>query len=211
MEIIQQASGNLKKCDNLWNLGKLLRLQIFNVILGRDRQSPHSSSQHSLWQKTFPAQGWPQMDEDRNYLGPFPAACSHQFHVKKLIGKKNGKWKTADSAAYPPPLCKWLAQLIVSRKGENTSELGKPSDLSECAEQVDPPEEACQYSGQDTSTGDTCMDAQVANQVATHGLGPQWHRGQKSTWNGLANQGNWWMVSDCAHQHRGNHQAEVHI
>jgi hypothetical protein len=73
--------------------------------------------------KSFPAQGLPIFDSKRHYLGPLPRSCTHKYHVKKLIGKEAGKWRTADSAAYPPPLCKWLAQLIVSRVGEARSEL----------------------------------------------------------------------------------------
>ena len=166
--------------------GKAFTFAIFQCHFGAQSPKPTRFITTFPLAKTFPAQGWPQLDEDRNYLGPLPAACSHQFHVRKLIGKENGKWKTADSAAYPPPLCKWLAQLIVSREGENTSELGKPADLSERAEQVDSPEqpdqlheETRQHFEQDTSTGDACMETQVANQVASHGLGSQLHRGQK--------------------------------
>lgn len=73
--------------------------------------------------KSLPAQGLPTFDSKRHYLGPLPRSCTHKYHVKKLIGKEAGKWRTADSAAYPPPLCKWLAQLIVSRVGEARSEL----------------------------------------------------------------------------------------
>jgi len=70
----------------------------------------------------FPHQGLPKFDSARHYMGPLPSSCSHKFHVQKLIGKQNGKWKTAAAAAYPPGLCKWLAALIVSRMGAQNSE-----------------------------------------------------------------------------------------
>ena len=72
--------------------------------------------------KKFPHQGLPKFDSERHYMGPLPSSCSHKFHVQKLIGKEKGKWKTAAAAAYPPGLCKWLAALIVSRMGVQSSE-----------------------------------------------------------------------------------------
>ena len=103
--------------------GNAFTFAVFQCHFGAQSPKPTRFVTTFPLAQSFPWQGWPQFDEDRNYLGPLPAACSHPFHVRKLIGKENGKWKTADAAAYPPPLCKWLAQLIVSRKGESLSEL----------------------------------------------------------------------------------------
>jgi len=86
--------------------------------------------------KSFPCQGWPQFDELRNYLGQLPQSCSHKFLTRKLIGKEKGKWKTADSAAYPPPLCKWFAQLIVSRVGGEAFELCHQITAEEQASEI---------------------------------------------------------------------------
>eukprot|EP00435_Cladocopium_sp_Y103_P068191 s408_g31.t1 len=72
---------------------------------------------------TFPFGGFPTFDLEGHYLGPFPSNCTHDWHERRLVGKENGQWKTSGSAAYPPGLCKWLAQLIVSRKGDLFSEL----------------------------------------------------------------------------------------
>jgi hypothetical protein len=108
--------------------GSAFTFAIFQCHFGAQSPKPTRFVTTFPLAKSFPWQGWPQFDEDRNYLGPLPSACSHQFHVRKLIGKEKGKWKTADSAAYPPPLYKWLAQLIVSRKGERPSELNKQAE-----------------------------------------------------------------------------------
>ena len=169
--------------------GNAFTFAIFQCHFGAQSPKPTRFVTTFPLAKTFPAQGWPQLDEDRNYLGPLPAACSHRFHVKKLIGKEKGKWKTADSAAYPPPLCRWLAQLIVSRKGENTSELEKPPESSEHAEQPDQLHEVAQQKSdqgvtqqqadQDVSIGDTGINTQVVNQDTIHGVGLHLHRGQK--------------------------------
>lgn len=69
-----------------------------------------------------PCESLPILDSKRRYRGPLPTSCSHKLHVRKLIGKERGKWKTAATAAYPPGLCKLLADLIVSRVAPNSSE-----------------------------------------------------------------------------------------
>lgn len=56
---------------------------------------------------------WPRFDDAGNYVGPLPRSCGH-VHSKKLIGKKDGKWNTSPSAAYPPSLCEFIAKLFVS-------------------------------------------------------------------------------------------------
>ena len=58
---------------------------------------------------------WPSFSKDGQYLGPLPYSCGHRWHVKKLIGKsKDGRFQTGPSAAYPPGLCMFLAQLMAS-------------------------------------------------------------------------------------------------
>ena len=72
---------------------------------------------------------WPVFDKERQYLGPLPTFCGHSTHAKRLLGQlPNGKWATEGSAAYPPALCKYLAELIASRVGSaSTSSLGLPA------------------------------------------------------------------------------------
>ena len=63
---------------------------------------------------------WPAFDEQGKYVGPLPARCTHTRHVRRLIGKDSqGRWVTGPAASYPPGLCKYLANLVVSvlRKG----------------------------------------------------------------------------------------------
>ena len=52
--------------------------------------------------------GMPQFDQDNRYVGPLPRKVG-----KPLIGKSQGVYKTAAAAAWPPPLCKWLAEQIL--------------------------------------------------------------------------------------------------
>lgn len=73
--------------------------------------------------------GWPRFNKKGKYLGPLPQRCSHKRH-KPLIGKletlKQGHFmkhlrqhsqgngfKTSPAAAYPPAMCKWIADMIV--------------------------------------------------------------------------------------------------
>ena len=71
---------------------------------------------------TMPNAGWPTFDAAGFYTGPLPASCGHKFHVRKLIGKSQGVWNTSPAAAYPSKLCKYLAQLLLSRfVGESTA------------------------------------------------------------------------------------------
>ena len=74
----------------------------------------------------LPHATWPVFDKERQYLGPLPTFCGHSTHAKRLLGQlPSGKWATEGSAAYPPALCKYLAELIASRVGSaRTSSLG---------------------------------------------------------------------------------------
>ena len=77
----------------------------------------------------LPHATWPVFDKERQYLGPLPTFCGHSTHAKRLLGQlPSGKWATEGSAAYPPALCKYLAELIASRVGSaSTSSLGLPA------------------------------------------------------------------------------------
>ena len=54
--------------------------------------------------------GPPQFDDDGWYVGPLPRTSGGA----PLIGKKDGVFKTANSAAWPPALCKWTAETILT-------------------------------------------------------------------------------------------------
>ena len=54
--------------------------------------------------------GPPQFDDQGWYMGPLP----RQSGGAPLIGKANGVFRTAQSAAWPPALCKWTAEAILT-------------------------------------------------------------------------------------------------
>lgn len=85
-----------------------------------------------------PFQGLPQFDEAFNYTGPLPSSCKHSFHVKRLIGKVNGKWATSPAAAYPPSMCRFLAELVMSylRRGVIGHDIDAPGPLENEVTQV---------------------------------------------------------------------------
>ena len=56
--------------------------------------------------------GPPQKDTAGWYVGPLPAQCGHDH--PPLIGEHFGQWRTASSASYPPNMCKWIADAIIS-------------------------------------------------------------------------------------------------
>ena len=63
--------------------------------------------------------GWPSFSphdpcgRGRKYTGPLPSACIHGKHTS-LIGKgEDGNFKTAGTAAYPPEMCRKLADCMV--------------------------------------------------------------------------------------------------
>ena len=177
--------------------GNAFTFAVFQCHFGAQSPKPTRFVTTFPLAQSFPWQGWPQFDEDRSYLGPLPAACSHPFHVRKLIGKENGKWKTADAAAYPPPLCKWLAQLIVSRKGESLSELNKqperPLERLERPVQTQAHHEATaveesQHQATQEADQDVPSEEQTAGQNTNADVRQHSHRGQKITleWAGRA-------------------------
>ena len=142
----------------------------------------------------FPHQGLPTFDSARHYMGPLPSSCSHKFHVQKLIGKEKGKWKTAAAAAYPPGLCKWLAALIVSRMGAQSSEssmrqLPEPLDSPQTSPKAQMPPKGASSVCEATSNETNKLDREAAGETnhletteETHHFesktGSDLHRGQ---------------------------------
>ena len=55
--------------------------------------------------------GFPKFDKTNRYLGPLPQKCGHR-HTYKLMGKTGNRWNTSPSAAYPPGMCKFIADAI---------------------------------------------------------------------------------------------------
>ena len=56
--------------------------------------------------------GWPKFDAGGWYVGPLPHDCRHD-HREKVIGRNaKGGFHTAPTAAYPPGMCKFLAERI---------------------------------------------------------------------------------------------------
>ena len=54
----------------------------------------------------------PKFDRSGFYKGPLPRKCGHR-HSHTLIGKTGTRWNTSPSAAYPPQMCQFLANLIL--------------------------------------------------------------------------------------------------
>ena len=54
----------------------------------------------------------PKFDRWGFYKGPLPRKCGHR-HSHTLIGKTGTRWNTSPSAAYPPQMCQFLADLIL--------------------------------------------------------------------------------------------------
>ena len=60
----------------------------------------------------FGRTGWPVLDSDHQSRGPLPRHCGHS-HKTATIGKnKAGGFNVSPTAAYPPPICEWIANLI---------------------------------------------------------------------------------------------------
>ena len=171
---------------------------IFQCHFGAESPKPTRFVTSLQRAAAFPHSGFAHFDSKRRYLGPLPASCTHTFHVKKLIGKQKGKWKTADSAAYPPALCHWLAKLIVSRKGVTASDHCQPDrppivQVQAVQSVVASPDP---QPGQLDKSPKVPLEAppqQVQQQVEQPGQtigGKQLHRGQQMSleWSGKARQ-----------------------
>lgn len=79
-------------------------------------------------------EGRPQFDHEGWYVGPLPRRSGGA----PLIGKQQGVFKTAQSAAWPPALCKWTASALLtpflqecSGEGEFLEEVSKKRKAEE--------------------------------------------------------------------------------
>jgi hypothetical protein len=61
---------------------------------------------------TAPFAGWPRFNDKHVYLGPLPSSCGHT-HSRKLTATSRGQLRSASSAAYPPPVCRWIADVFL--------------------------------------------------------------------------------------------------
>ena len=71
--------------------------------------------------------GPPQFDAQGWYAGPLP----RQPGGAPLIGKDNGVFRTAQSAAWPPALCKWTAEAILTSFSQECTGGGEFFDNAE--------------------------------------------------------------------------------
>jgi len=111
-----------------------------------------------LHDKTAP--GWPSFDAEDTYIGPLPKYGTEggprsPQGTARLIGSSQGRFATAAAAAWPTPLCDWLARLVrdavmshqatASNPGEPVALTSEPrgspgaSDPSEGSRTVDAP------------------------------------------------------------------------
>ena len=56
--------------------------------------------------------GWPKFATSGAYSGPLPR-CHHKWH-EPLVGWQGDTYRTSGAEAYPPPLCQYFANLIIS-------------------------------------------------------------------------------------------------
>ena len=115
--------GSGKLC-NSYSKPQKPRLGQFFPVSFLTRHRPSVFFLHSSLAKTYHMPRGQFFDKERQYLGPLPTFCGHSTHAKRLLGQlPSGKWATEGSAAYPPALCKYLAELIASRVGERKGPL----------------------------------------------------------------------------------------
>ena len=107
---------------SIWQLKELLKLgeeSGFRCVAGHqcqypgvDRKKPTRllSDVHGI--ERFGMAAWPQFDAAGYYNGPLPDTCGHK-HSQPMIGRnRRGGFNTAPAAAYPDPMCEFLAQII---------------------------------------------------------------------------------------------------
>ena len=71
----------LEQMRKLVEVHQAITFAIYQCHFGADSPKPIQFWTSLQLAKSFPCQGWPQLDEFRNYLGPLPHSCSHKFHV----------------------------------------------------------------------------------------------------------------------------------
>ena len=103
--------------------------------------------------------GWPKLSKSRAYLGPLPRTCCHNNKHAPLIGTNaNGEFVTATAAAWPPSMCKAIAELMLqeirtrtlrspSGGGQDTNasdaSIGRNADLQMDADESDAEKSEC--------------------------------------------------------------------
>jgi hypothetical protein len=102
---------------------------------------------------TVPFASWPQFSDKRTYLGPLPSSCGHS-HSRKLTATSRGQLRSASSAAYPPPVCRWIADVFL-----RSSRIHPPSGMGSSADHAAP---------QDQKVLDPGDDQGAAKPVAPH-------------------------------------------
>ena len=56
--------------------------------------------------------GWPVLDSNHNSRGPLPRFCGHSHGVQTIGKNKSGGFNVSPTAAYPEPMCRWIADRI---------------------------------------------------------------------------------------------------
>ena len=56
--------------------------------------------------------GWPIMDANDNSRGPLPRYCGHSHGTATIGRNADGGYNVSPTAAYPEPMCRWLAARI---------------------------------------------------------------------------------------------------
>jgi hypothetical protein len=80
----------------------------------------------------FGHSGWPKTDAAGFYCGPLPRECGHR-HGRPMIGtNEKGGFHTSPTAAYPPPMCSFIAERIFNDWRQSLSArppvgMGKPA------------------------------------------------------------------------------------
>ena len=100
-----------------WQFKQLLELQdVQTVVFAQSEFGTRSPKPTRFLMRIFAPlhpsmySGLPQFDEQGWYIGPLP----RQSGGAPLIGKSGGVFRTAQSAAWPPALCKWTAEAILT-------------------------------------------------------------------------------------------------
>ena len=113
---VQESPASIWQMTEVRNLVKTTQGTIWAIYqchFGADSPKPTRFISNRDFQQQF--SGFASFNADNTYVGPLPQQCGHRFHVKKLIGKHEGQWRTSPSAAYPSGVCKYLAKLLLSR------------------------------------------------------------------------------------------------
>ncbi|CAK0869239.1 unnamed protein product, partial [Prorocentrum cordatum] len=81
---------------------------------GVHRRRPTRTASTLLGHHAFGAQGWPQFSPDGVYLGPLPQHCGHDH--EDLLGKggDGDAFRTTKATAYPSPMCRDIAKLVLA-------------------------------------------------------------------------------------------------